>query len=266
MLLMSILNKTHIYKNSIVVFIRKYIFIGMSIGYAFSAHAAPPPYPKPHMGYEYPYEGFDLASVQRGFVVYQKVCSNCHSLKYLRFGDLQEMGLTQQQAEEIAAQFQIKIHQGNEDTTRPATLQDAMPAPYASEAEAKLVNKGELPPDMSRLAAYWPGGAQRIEALLQGYKPPPENMHFIPPHYYNIYGQNYSTDMPPPLHDKSVTFNDGTPATLAQEAHDVAVFLAWVAYPHHLQRHRWGISAVIYLVFVLILAFLLKRKIWSNVG
>ncbi|MEI9905763.1 MAG: cytochrome c1 [Asticcacaulis sp.] len=38
--------------------------------------------------------------------------------------------------------------------------------------------------------------------------------------------------MPPPLADDKVSFDDGTPSTLKNEARDVAAFLEWASDPH----------------------------------
>ena len=54
--------------------------------------------------------------------------------------------------------------------------------------------------------------------------------------------------MPPPLADNRVTFDDGTPATLDQEAQDVVAFLAWASDPHADERKQLGLAVMIYLV------------------
>ena len=57
--------------------------------------------------------------------------------------------------------------------------------------------------------------------------------------------------MPPPLTDNSVTYSDGTKATVEQEAHDVVTFLAWAAEPKMEERKRFGFGVM---VFLLVLA------------
>ena len=46
--------------------------------------------------------------------------------------------------------------------------------------------------------------------------------------------------MPPPLNANSVTYSDGTKATVDQKAHDVATFLTWAAEPKMEERKRWA--------------------------
>ena len=71
--------------------------------------------------------------------------------------------------------------------------------------------------------------------------------------------------MPPPLVDDAVRYADGTKATVPQMARDVSSFLDWASHPHETERRRIGVGVVCYLVLLAVLAFLLKRRVWSNV-
>jgi len=46
---------------------------------------------------------FDRASLQRGFQVYQEVCSSCHSMQYLSYRNLGESGGPEFSIEEVKA-------------------------------------------------------------------------------------------------------------------------------------------------------------------
>lgn len=70
--------------------------------------------------------------------------------------------------------------------------------------------------------------------------------------------------MPPPLHGGDVTFADGTPNTLQQEAKDVSAFLAWTAEPNLENRHAAGVGVSVFLLFAAILAFLAYKQIWQD--
>jgi len=70
--------------------------------------------------------------------------------------------------------------------------------------------------------------------------------------------------MPPPLSDDSVTFSDGTKATIAQEAHDVATFLAWASDPKMEERKRMGFSVIIFLLVLSGILFAAYRKVWKD--
>ena len=54
---------------------------------------------------------FDRASLQRGYQVYQEVCSGCHSVQYLSYRNLSEKGgpeFSVEEAKAIAAQFEVE--------------------------------------------------------------------------------------------------------------------------------------------------------------
>jgi hypothetical protein len=53
--------------------------------------------------------------------------------------------------------------------------------------------------------------------------------------------------MAPPLKAGQVTFDDGTPSTLDQQAKDVSAFLMWAAEPKLEERKQTGFAVLIYL-------------------
>ena len=55
-----------------------------------------------------PMGSYDRAQVQRGYQVYSEVCAGCHSLKYVRFGNLLDIGFSEAQAKAIAAEFEAE--------------------------------------------------------------------------------------------------------------------------------------------------------------
>ena len=62
----------------------------------------------------------------------------------------------------------------------------------------------------------------------------------------------------------TVTYSDGTKATIEQEAHDVATFLEWAAEPKMEQRKTMGLSVLIFLVALSGILFAAYRKIWKD--
>jgi ubiquinol-cytochrome c reductase cytochrome c1 subunit len=72
--------------------------------------------------------------------------------------------------------------------------------------------------------------------------------------------------MPPPLIDDRVTFDDGTKATLNQEAWDVAAFLKWASDPKQDERKQLGVEVLIFLLIFTGLLYASYRTIWRNVG
>jgi len=196
---------------------------------------------------------YDKAALQRGFLVYETVCASCHSASALHYRDLEGLGLGPDQVAGIASS--VKLADGTaatlDDTFKPA----AMPAGAFG---------GALPPDLSNIVAQRPGGARYVDHLLTGYAPTPDGVTLLPGHYYNAAYPGNQIAMPPVLHDNAVTYADGTKATAAQEAADVAAFLAWASDPNLNERHEIGLRAVLFLVFLTVIAIATKRKIWRE--
>jgi len=213
---------------------------------------------------------FDRASLQRGYQVYNEVCASCHSLKYLSYRNLSEKGgpeFSEAEAKAIASNFEVT--DGPDSTgemfTRPARLSDKFVKPYANEEEAKTVNGGAYPPDMSVLVKARAGGADYIYSLLLGYEDPPANVKLDEGVYYNKYMYGNKIKMSAPLSDDLVEYSDGTKATTEQMSKDVVNFLMWAAEPHLEQRHKFGFRVIIYLVIISILVYFSMKKIWSRI-
>ncbi|WP_025813222.1 cytochrome c1 [Komagataeibacter kakiaceti] len=224
--------------------------------------------PRQVWSFQGPLGHFDLAAVQRGYTVYAQVCSACHGMKSVTYGDLAGLGLKEGDVSALAASHHVPAgtDAGGHPLSRPANRDDHLLSPYPDARTAAAANHGVAPPDQSRLAVVHPGGVDRIYAFLTGYgAPPPAGMVVPPGLSYNPYAANGRTAMPPPLHEGGVSYPDGTPATVAQQARDVTTFLAWAASPHLTERHRVGVGAVVFLAFLLVLCILLKRRTWSNV-
>ena len=199
---------------------------------------------------------YDKAALQRGFLVYQTVCASCHSANELHYRDLDALGFDTEQIAAIASN--VKLANG------PATIDDTFKNPYPDPAAAAAAFGGAIPPDLSTIAAARPGGPRYIYKLLTGYPDAPENLTLLPSHYYNTAYPGNQIAMPPPLRDDQVTYADGTKATTAQEAADVAAFLAWAADPNLDARKEIGVRAILFLIFLSCLAIATKRKIWRE--
>ena len=213
---------------------------------------------------------FDRASLQRGYQVYNEVCSSCHSLKYLSYRNLAEKGgpeFSEAEAKAIASNFEVT--DGPDSTgemfIRSARLSDKFIMPYANEEEAKSANGGAYPPDMSVLVKARKGGADYLYSLLLGYEDPPADIKLDDGVYYNKYMYGNKIKMSAPLTDGLVEYSDGTQATTEQMAKDVVSFLMWAAEPHLEQRHKFGFRVIIYLVILSILVYFSMKKIWSRV-
>lgn len=246
-------------------------------------------------GFEGPFGKFDQAQLQRGYKVYREVCSACHAMDLLYFRTLAEKGgpfydpkypnpNDNPYVKALAADVQVSdVDSETGDTIqRPATTADKFPNPFPNEAAARASNGGAVPPDLSVITKARSGGPQYIYSLLTGYVNPPAGLAVPPGAYYNPYfpgdltaywsGDHHSVPkggtlaMPPQLADGKVTFDDGTPSTIDQQAKDVTAFLTWAAEPKMIERKTFGLGAMIYLVLFSVLLWFSYRRIWRNVA
>lgn len=214
---------------------------------------------------------FDRASLQRGYQVYQEVCSGCHSAQHLSYRNLSEKGgpeFSVEEAKAIAAQFEVEDgpNSDGEMFMRPGRLSDKFVKPYPNVEASTAANGGAYPPDMSVLAKARKGGADYIYSLLLGYEEPPAGFEMEEGVYYNKYMSGNKIKMTAPLSDGLVEYSDGTQSTTAQMAKDITTFLVWSAEPHLESQHRMGFKVIIYLIILLILVYMSKQKVWSRFG
>ena len=214
---------------------------------------------------------FDRASLQRGYQVYQEVCSGCHSAQHLSYRNLSEKGgpeFSVEEAKAIAAQFEVEDgpNSDGEMFTRLGRLSDKFVKPYPNVEASTAANGGAYPPDMSVLAKARKGGADYIYSLLLGYEEAPTGFELDEGVYYNKYMSGNRIKMLAPLSDGLVEYSDGTQSTTAQMAKDVTTFLVWAAEPHLESQHRMGFKVIIYLIILLTLVYMSKQKVWSRFG
>lgn len=250
-----------------------------------------------HWSFSGPFGMYDQAQLQRGFKVYSEVCSQCHSINFVEFHDLGNPGgpfwspkypnpNDNPYVKSIAENWPRKVADIDSDTGdtihRTPTTADVLVPPFPNEAAARASNGGALPPDMSLLAAAREGGPNYIYSLMHGFVPAPPGLKVSPGKYYNEYfpgdlSSFWTGDpnkvpvggfisMPPPLAPGKVTFDDGTPSTLDNEARDVAAFLQWASDPYMDQRKQTGLAVLIYLVLFSVVLYISYRQIWRNVA
>jgi ubiquinol-cytochrome c reductase cytochrome c1 subunit len=216
-----------------------------------------------------PFGHFDRQQLQRGFQVYKEVCAACHSLQYVAFRNLRELGYSEAEVRAIADQWQIQVPSINPQTgeaaTRKAIPADHFPSPFPNETAARAANNNALPPDLTLMAKAREGGAAYIESLITGYRTAPAGYQVPPNLHYNPYFANLNIAMPPPLTaDGQVTFADGSPNDRAHMAHDVAAFLTWAAEPNHDSRQDMGKVALLFLLFATVLAYMAYQNVWAG--
>jgi cytochrome c1 len=250
-------------------------------------HDTPQP-PALKWSFSGPFGTFDRAQLQRGFKVYKEVCSNCHSLNYLSFRNLSDAGgpgFSEAQVKSLAAEYKVKDgpNDAGDMFERPGRPADKLPAPFANDAAARAANGGGLPPDLSVIAKartyergfprfvfdiftqYQEQGPDYIASILKGYAQAPADVKMAEGMQYNTYFPGHQIKMPPPLSDGQVTFDDGSPATLAEYAQDVGAFLMWTAEPKLEARKRIGFQVMIFLLVFGGLLYFTKKRVWYPV-
>ena len=256
--------------------------LGLALGLAFSTQALaaqgdPLPVKDVSWSYEGPFGTYDRGALQRGFQVYKEVCSACHSLNRVAFHALSEPGgpgFTDAQMKAIAASYKVPAGPNDKgDTTdangnpltRNGTPADHFTPPFPNEQAARAANNGALPPDLSLIVKARAGGPQYVYSIITGFnQPPPPGFKVLANKYYNPYFQGWNISMPPPLADGQVTFADGSPNKLTDEAHDVVTFLSWASEPKMEERKRTGFGVMIFLVLLSGLLFASYRRIWHD--
>jgi ubiquinol-cytochrome c reductase cytochrome c1 subunit len=248
-----------------------------------------------HWSFEGPFGKFDQAQLQRGYKVYHDVCSTCHSMNLLSYRNLADKGAPfysekypnpneSPYAKAIAKDFQVPDidTETGDPIQRPATTSDHFKKPFPNEYAARAANGGALPPDLTLMAKAREGGPAYIASLISGFKDAPAGLKVAPGKYYNPYFQGDLSGfwsgpadkvpvggligMPPPLRPDAVTYDDGTKATVDQEAKDVAAFLAWAAEPHQEERKQTGFAVLIYLILFAGLLYASYRRVWRNIA
>jgi cytochrome c1 len=246
--------------------------LGLALLAAPVAHAqeeATPPLPHEKWSWEGPFGTFDRAALQRGFQVYQEVCSNCHSLNLVAYRDLADLGYSEDQIKNIAAQKQVTDgpNDQGEMFQRPARPSDHFVPAFPNDQANRAAHNGALPPDQSLIIKAREGGADYVYAILTGYKDAPAGDKVPDGQYYDTYfaAGNHHIAMPPPLSDDVVTYGDGTKATAQQEAHDIVTFLTWASEPKMEERKKTGAKVIIFLLVMTGVLYAAKRKIWADV-
>ena len=103
------------------------------------------------LGFSGPFGKYDKSSLQRGLQVYTEVCSSCHSLKYIAYRNLSDLGYNKNEIKAFASSFTVV--DGPDDDgemfERPGRPADFFVAPYANDNAARAANGGAYPPDLS---------------------------------------------------------------------------------------------------------------------
>ena len=229
--------------------------------------------------YDFPFEGpfgtFDQMQLQRGLQVYTEVCSACHGLKFLAFRNLGDNGgpeLPEDQVRAYAEFYEVwdpTLFEGEGDF-RPAIPTDKFPGSNIANApdltlmaKARAGFSGPMGSGINQLVQGM-GGAEYIASLLTSYTGE-EKEQAGTVLYENKAFEGGWISMGPPLWGDDVLYEDGTEATIEQQAQDVAAFLMWTAEPKLIARKQAGLTGVIFLSVLAVLLYLTNKQLWAPV-
>ena len=238
--------------------------------------------PSHEWSFQGPFGTFDEAELQRGWQVYMQVCASCHGMEHMSYRSLGEPNgpnFPPEQVKAIAAAFTVTdIDADGEQIERPATPSDKMVDPFPNAKAAAAANGGAAPPPLALITKARAGchgifnqlingscGPEYVYAILTGYTDEPPEGFDVGASNYNKYFPGHKIAMPPPLYEDGVEYQDGTPATVEQMAHDVTAFLTWAGEPHMVERKAAGMRNLIYLAIFAVLLWYSNKKLWKPV-
>jgi len=223
--------------------------------------------------YDFSFEGpfgiYDQMQLQRGLQVYTEICSACHGLQYVPFRTLGDSGGPDLPDDQVRAYAEFyEVFDAEIDDFRVALPTDHFP-------ESGLENA----PDLSLMAKkragfHGPyglgisqlfrgmGGAEYITSLLVGYTGKEKEEAGAVLYENEAFSGGYLS-MGPPLWGDDVEYEDGTEATIEQQAQDVSAFLMWTAEPKMNARKEAGFIAVLFLTILSVLLYLTNKRIWA---
>jgi ubiquinol-cytochrome c reductase cytochrome c1 subunit len=204
----------------------------------------------------------DQASLQRGARLFFDYCVGCHSLKYVRYSRIAEdLGLSEQDVMQ------------NLNFTG-ARFDDPIVSHMPAESATKWFGKD--PPDLS-LEVSAKGDDWVYNYLNSFYLDPSSPIGWnntvlpnaaMPFPLAELQGQQTAVMKPGSDEVEKLTLSHPgklTPAQYQQATRDLTSFLEYASEPAALQRHRYGIWVLLFLVMFTLLAYMLKKEYWKDV-
>ncbi len=218
--------------------------------------------------FEGPFGTYDQMQLQRGLQVYTEICSACHGLRYVSFRALGYEGGPHLPEDQVRAYAEFyEVFDPEIDDFRPARPTDYFPesslenAPDLSlMAEARAGFSGPYGLGLNQLFKGM-GGPEYIASLLTHYTGGDKEEAGVLLYENETYSGGYLA-MSQPLYGDDVLYEDGTEATIEQQAQDVAAFLMWTAEPTLNARKEAGFIAVVFLIILSVLLYLTNKRIW----
>lgn len=206
----------------------------------------------------------DKAALQNGAKLFVNYCLNCHGASYMRYKNLMDLGLTEQQVKDNLMFTADKI--------------GSLMAVAARSDEQKLWF-GATPPDLTILArargeaGNAGAGADWLYTYLRSFYRD-ENR---PTGWNNVVFENVG--MPNPLWELQGQFalNHEThkldqlvPGKLSQAEYDKSIsdlvgFMVWMGEPQQEFRQKLGLIVLAFLSVLFVVAYALKKEYWKDI-
>ncbi len=213
------------------------------------------------------YDLHNKASLQRGARIFTNYCLSCHSASAMRFNVLKRIGLTTKQIKENLMFTATNIGSPMRVAMRPADAKKWF---------------GVAPPDLSLIARA--RSADWLYTYLRTFYRDPNqptgwnNLVFnkvaMPDVLYQLQGiqqlqKKEVTDASGNKHEveKLVLVKPGklSPTEYNREIADLVNYLVYMGEPTKLLRLRMGVYVLLFLAFLLVLAYALKREYWRDI-
>jgi ubiquinol-cytochrome c reductase cytochrome c1 subunit len=203
-----------------------------------------------------PHDPRDLTSLQSGARTFVNYCLGCHSMQYMRYSSLTDIGLSEAQVKDYLLFTADKVG-------------EPMKAPL--EAKAGKTWFGVNPPDLSVIARV--RGADWLYTYLRTFYRDPKTVtgwnnlvypNVAMPHaLWSLQGERA---LDPKTHKLTET-SKGTQSVTEYDTtvRDLVNFLVYASEPAAMSRKAIGIWVLFVLGVLFIFAYLLKREFWRDV-
>ena len=198
----------------------------------------------------------DNLSLQRGAKIFTNYCLNCHSAKYMRYSNLQDIGLS---AETIKNDL---LFTGNK-------IGDTMSVNMSMKDSKKWF--GAAPPDLSVVARS--RGADWIYSYMRGfYRDPTRPMGWNNTVYVNSAMPHILWELEGEkiLNPKTKKLEKFTSGKLNAKEYDATIadltnYLVYMSEPDQLKRKKMGYYVIGFLLLLLFLTINLKKQYWRDI-
>jgi len=182
----------------------------------------------------------DEASLKRGAMIYYNTCRMCHSMKYVSYQNLAEIGFSDKEINGLRG-----------DRLKSEKL--------ASTTSDEINNElfGLVPPDLTLMAKARENGAKYIYTLLTSYYEKSEGV------YDNKFFPNVKM---PDIFAYSVALDAEEKSKIENKVKDVSAFLLWASDPRAEERKSLGVYVIGYLIVLSLMLYFVMKRVWSRLG